>query len=188
MTLQELIMEPWPWYVGGFFVGLTVPLLLLLGNKAFGISRSFRHICAASMPLNISYFKYNWKKQVWNLYFVAGVLLGAFLASRYMHDGSPVRISQETVQDLKGLGIEQYDGMAPADIFSWNTLGTAEGLLFIVVGGFFVGFGTRYANGCTSGHSITGLANLQWPSLVATIAFFIGGLISTHFLMPLIMN
>lgn len=186
--MVELIKEPWPWYVGGFFIGLTVPLLLWIGNKAFGISRSFRHICAATIPLNIQYLKYNWKKQIWNLYFVAGVLLGALLASEFMYNGEPVQISTQTVQDLKDLGIRQYNGLAPGDIFSWESLGTLKGIVFIVIGGFFVGFGTRYANGCTSGHSITGLSNLQWPSLVATIAFFIGGLISTHLLLPLILN
>jgi uncharacterized membrane protein YedE/YeeE len=58
----------------------------------------------------------------------------------------------------------------------------------IVVGGFLVGFGTRYAGGCTSGHAIMGLSNLQWPSLVATISFMVGGFIMANLILPFILK
>ncbi len=181
-------MEPWPWYVAGPLIGLLVPLLLWLGNKPFGVSRSFKHICAATTPIKLKFFDYNWKDHLWNLFLVAGVVLGAFIASNYMNDGSQVAISNETVSDIKALGITSFEGLVPSDLFNWESLLTAKGILFMIVGGFFVGFGTRYAGGCTSGHSITGLSNLQLPSLIATICFFIGGLISTYFLIPLVLN
>ena len=186
MSFIDFLMDPWPWYVAGPLIGLTVPLLLIFGNKAFGISKSFKHICAAVLPLNLNFFKYDWKAETWNLLFVVGVLFGAFLASRYLYSGEPVQISDATLRDLRELNLTDFNGLVPAEIFSWDQLLTTRGFIFMVVGGFLVGFGTRYAGGCTSGHSITGLANLQWPSLVATVGFFIGGLITTYLLLPLL--
>ncbi len=187
MEIQWLT-TPWPWYVAGPLIGIMVPLLLWLGNKPFGVSRSFKHICAATSPFKIKFFDYNWKDHLWNLFFVAGIFIGAFIAGEFMTDSSPVAISTSTVNDLKALGITQFEGLAPADIFNWENLFTFRGMFFMIVGGFLVGFGTRYAGGCTSGHSITGMANLQLSSLIATVCFFIGGLISTFFLLPLILR
>ena len=185
--MLKLIYEPWPWYVAGPLIGLFVPLLLIFGNRIFGISSSLRHICAMCVPMDIKYFKYDWKSEKWNLYYVAGVLLGGFIAAQFLMNGSRVDISADTVKDLTALGVKDFSTYLPADIFSWQELLSLKGLIFIVVGGFFVGFGTRYANGCTSGHSITGLSNLQFTSLVATISFFVGGLIMTHFILPYIL-
>ncbi|MCK5208102.1 MAG: YeeE/YedE family protein [Cyclobacteriaceae bacterium] len=184
--MLDIIKEPWPWYVAGPLIGLMVPLLLVYGNKSFGISSSLRHICAICTPLNIKYFKYDWKSEVWNLYFVAGIFIGGLLASSYLMDDMKVGISKETVEELAALGVKDFNSYLPIDIFSWEALLTARGLLFMVFGGFLVGFGTRYANGCTSGHSISGLSNLQPGSLVATIGFFVGGLVMTHFILPFI--
>ncbi len=182
--MLEFLKEPWPWYVAGPIIGLMVPLLLVFGNKNFGISSSLRHICAICVPLRIKYFNYDWKKEKWNLYFVGGVVIGGFIANQFMINKESVNISSQTIESLKAIGVTDFSMFMPRDIFDWKYLLTARGLIFIVLGGFFVGFGTRYANGCTSGHSINGLANLQVSSLIATISFFVGGLIMTHLLLP----
>lgn len=186
--MTDIFMKPWPWYVAGPLIGLMVPILLWLGNKPFGVSRSYKHICAAINPFKIKFFNYDWKEHLWNLFLVGGVVIGAFIATTFMSDGSPVNISDNTVRDLKSLGISDFNGLLPDDLFNWENLKTAEGIIFMIIGGFFVGFGTRYAGGCTSGHSITGISDLQLPSLLATICFFIGGVISTYLLLPLILN
>ena len=184
--MLEFISQPWPWYVAGALIGLTVPTLLLLGNKSFGISSSLRHICAACLPANIPFFKYNWRREVWNLFFVAGVLLGGFIAAQFLSDPEPVQIAASTQADLQTLGVRDFSGLMPADIFNTDNIFTLKGLIFFVLGGLLVGFGTRWAGGCTSGHAIMGLSNLQWPSLVATVAFMVGGFVSTWLLLPLI--
>ena len=180
----ELIKQPWHWSIAGLLIGLTVPVLLILGNKSFGISSSLRHICAACLPAKIPFFSYDWKKEAWNLYFVAGVFLGGFLANYFLSNPNLIVIQPQTQADLAALGVTDFTNLMPADIFSWANVFTLKGLIFFVLGGFLVGFGTRYAGGCTSGHAIMGLSNLQWPSLVATISFMVGGFISTHWLLP----
>lgn len=182
--MLDIIRQPWPWYVAGPLIGLTVPLLLLLGNKSFGLSSSLRHICASCIPAKIPFFQYNWKKQVWNLYFVAGIFLGALFAAQFLANTEAIHISDDTVRDLSALGVEDFSLLLPSDIFSWESLLSLRGFFFIVVGGFLVGFGTRYGGGCTSGHAIMGLSNLQWPSLVATICFMAGGILTTWFIIP----
>jgi uncharacterized protein len=182
----ELVKEPWPWYVAGPMIGLTVPALLILGNKTFGISSSLRHICAACVPAGIPFFSYNWKKEVWNLLFVLGVTIGGFVATYYLANPNTIVISEATQSDLAALGITDFSDLMPRDIFTWDNLATTKGLVFFVIGGFLVGFGTRYAGGCTSGHAIMGISSLQWPSVVATIFFMVGGFLMTHvFLEPL---
>ena len=182
----EFLYEPWPWYVAGPIIGLMVPLLLLLGNKSFGISSTLRHACAACFPSNIDFFKYNWKKESWNLYFVLGILLGGMIGGYFTDMTVPVGITADTTAQLKALGIESFTGFIPSNLLSWSSLLSLEGIIFLVVGGFAVGFGARWAGGCTSGHAIMGLSNLQLPSLVSVIGFFIGGLTMTHLLFPLI--
>jgi uncharacterized protein len=182
----EAILKPWPWYVAGPLIGLTVPTLLLIGNKSFGISSSLRHVCAACIPANIPFFKYDWKKEIWNLVFVLGVFVGGILATNFLENPSTFVLSEATIADLKALGIKDFSGLMPADLFSLETLFTAKGFIFFILGGFLVGFGTRYAGGCTSGHAIMGLSNLQIPSLIATCCFMIGGFAMTHLLMPVI--
>lgn len=184
---MKFLEQPWPWYVAGPLIGLTVPILLILGNKTFGISSSLRHICAACMPAKIPFFSYNWKKEIWNLVFVAGILVGAAIAW-YLFNHQPGAVSDQLMQDLSKYGISDPNQITPREIFSWNQLFTARGLAMMVGGGFLIGFGTRYAGGCTSGHAIMGLSNLQWPSLVATICFMAGGFIMTHLLLPFILN
>jgi len=179
-----LVSEPWPWYVAGPLIGLFVPALLIVGNALFGVSSSLRHVCAAVVPGNLDYFRYDWKRTgLWNVLFVIGILLGGFLA---VHWGGPqsVAVSEATRRDLANLGIHDFSGVAPHELFRWSALLTFRGFMLIVVGGFLVGFGTAYAGGCTSGHAISGLADLQLPSLIAVIGFFAGGLLATHFLLP----
>jgi uncharacterized protein len=183
--MLEFLRQPWPWFVSGPLIGLMVPLLLLAGNKAFGISSSLRHICAVCFPAKIEYFQYDWKKETWNILFVVGIVLGGSLA-QVLSEGTSVDIAPATRQQLSELGIVDFEHYMPLGLFDWNALLNLRGLLLMVLGGFLVGFGTRYANGCTSGHSITGLSNLQWTSLIATISFFVGGLVMTHFIYPLI--
>jgi uncharacterized membrane protein YedE/YeeE len=184
----EWIKNPWPWYVGGPLIGLTVPLLLIFGNKRLGVSSSLRHICAACFPANIPFFKYSWKREAWNLFFVSGILIGAFIANSFLSSHQPVKINPHLVKELSQYGISNHSKLTPVDIFNWSTLLSVKGFILMIAGGFLVGFGTRYAGGCTSGHSIMGLSNLQWPSLVATICFMIGGIIMANFILPYILQ
>lgn len=185
---MEFIRQPWSWYVGGALIGLTVPALLLMGNKHFGISSSLRHICAACIPANLSFFKYDWKKEAWNLFFVAGILIGGIVARQFLSNPNPLVIAPETIRDLEAINIMVDRNLMPASIFSIENLFSLKGLIFFVIGGFMVGFGTRYAGGCTSGHSIMGLSTWQWPSLVATCSFMAGGFAMVHLLLPWIMK
>ena len=188
MSIIELIKQPWPWYVAGPLIGLTVPALLIIGNKSFGISSSLRHICAACLPANIPFFKYDWKKEVWNLFFVLGIFLGAVVAVTLLADPEPVIVNAKLTTDLATFGITDYSSLMPKQLFNWQSLLTVKGLIMMVLGGFMVGFGTRYAGGCTSGHSIMGLSTLQWPSLVATCCFMAGGFIMSNLILPLILS
>lgn len=184
----EIIKQPWPWYVAGPLIGLTVPALLIIGNKSFGISSSLRHICASCMPANIPFFKYNWKKEVWNLFFVFGIFLGGAIAINLLSNPNPIEVNPKLATELAGYGITNFNNLVPEDIINWQSLFTLKGFLLMVVGGFLVGFGTRYAGGCTSGHAIMGLSNLQLPSLIATISFMIGGFIMANLILPFILS
>ena len=186
--MLELIQQPWHWSIAGILIGLTVPTLLLLGNKHFGISANLRHLCAACLPANISFFKYDWKKEIWNLFFAVGILIGGFIAAYFLQNPEPIQIAAATQAKLEAQGIHSFEGMIPSDLFSFQSLLTLRGFIIIVLGGFLVGFGTRYAGGCTSGHAIMGLSDLQVPSLVATICFMIGGFLMTWFGLPFILS
>jgi uncharacterized membrane protein YedE/YeeE len=184
---MDFLYKPWPWYVAGPIIGLTVPALLLLGNKRLGISSSLRHLCAACYPSNIPLLQYDWKKEIWNLFFVAGILIGGFIGGFVFENPDPTKLSEETVTHLQKFGLSNTNGLLPAELFTWDNLFTSQGLLLIVVGGFMVGFGTRYARGCTSGHGIFGLSSLQWTSLVAVVAFFVGGIICSYYVLPIVL-
>lgn len=186
--MLEFIKQPWPWYIAGPLIGLTVPLLLIIGNKSFGISSSLRHICAACFPSKLPFFQYDWKKETWNLFFVFGIFIGGIVAAVFFADPEPVKVNPKLMVELDGYGINNYSGLVPKDIFNWQSLLTLKGLLIMVVGGFLVGFGTRYAGGCTSGHAIMGLSNLQWPSLIATVCFMIGGFVMANLILPIILS
>jgi uncharacterized membrane protein YedE/YeeE len=159
---------PWPWYVAGPLIGLIVPLLLLIGGRQFGISANLRHLCAATVPGRLDFFRYDWKREGgWNLFFALGIGLGGWVGARLLPGSEAAAV-------------------APPELASWAALATWPGFFTLVVGGLLVGFGSRWAGGCTSGHAITGLAALQLPSLVAVLGFFAGGLLMTHLLLPLL--
>ena len=180
------MMHPLPWYIAGPLIGLVVPALLLIGNKAFGISSNLRHICAAVAPCGLEFFRHDWKKAgLWNLTFLAGVFVGAAIAAHVAPP--PVVISSATIDALRAIGVQEFAGLAPPDVFAWSSLLTLRGFVCVIVGGFLVGFGTAYAGGCTSGHAITGLADLQLASLIAVLGFFAGGLMTTFLLLPRIL-
>ena len=187
MNILEMLKEPWPWYIAGPLIGLTVPVLLIIGNKSFGISSSLRHVCAACLPANIPFFKYEWKKEAWNLFFVSGIFLGGVIAASLLANPNPVDVNPKLVAELAQYGITDYSSLIPEQILNWSALFTLKGFLMMVVGGFMIGFGTRYAGGCTSGHAIMGLSTLQWPSLVATCCFMLGGFIMANFILPFIL-
>ena len=182
------MQQPWPWYVAGPLIGLTVPALLILGNKNFGISSSLRHICASCMPANIPFFKYNWRKEVWNLFFVFGIFLGGIITAMFFTNPNPVEVHPNLAKELASYGITDFRNLVPSELMNWESLFTLRGLVMMVGGGFLVGFGTRYAGGCTSGHSIMGIANLQLPSLIATISFMAGGFLMANVLLPIILS
>jgi len=185
--MLELLSRPWPWYVGGPLIGLLVPILLIAGNRLFGFSANFRHACAACLPAGPAFFRYDWRGHGgWNVAFAVGVLLGGAITRLWFADPDPIAIAESTRAALMELGVRDFTGVVPADLFSWSMLGTPAGLMIMVVGGFLVGFGTAYAGGCTSGHGITGLASFQLPSLIAVVGFFVGGLVSTHLLLPIL--
>jgi len=185
---MEVLNKPWPWYIAGPVLGLSVPILLWLGNKRLGISATMRHLCAMAVPGKISLFNYNWKAETWNLVFAGGIIIGGWLAGNLFANPEPVAISFATRELLAAGDLADQSGLAPPALFSWQSLFTLKGFLIMGLGGFLVGFGTRWARGCTSGHGIFGLSTLQWPSLIATMSFFAGGILVSWFVLPLILS
>jgi hypothetical protein len=182
----ELLSKPWPWYVSGPAIALILAILLFSG-KTFGFSANLSNICSMlGMGKQASYFSFDWKKQRWNLWFLVGSIIGGYIAAHFLSSPQPLHLSTATIEDLKKMKIPFDGNLEPGSLFNWNYLFTVRGLLLFLGGGFLIGFGTRYAGGCTSGHAITGLSELQLPSLIAVIGFFIGGLFVTHILFPII--
>jgi len=186
--MLEFLKQPWPWYIAGPLIGLMVPALLLLGNKSFGVSSSLRHMCAACVPAKIPFFQYEWKREMWNLFFVTGILLGGIVVALFLKNTEPVQVNTALASELKEYGISNYDALVPVELFNWSNVFTLKGFIMMVVGGFLIGFGTRYAGGCTSGHAIMGLSNLQFPSLIATISFMAGGFLVANLVLPWILK
>jgi hypothetical protein len=186
--MLETLRQPWPWYVAGPLIGLMVPLLLITGNKSFGISSSLRHFCAACIPNKIPFFQYDWKKEIWNLFFVSGVLIGGWITLQLFANPNPIVVNPKLVEEMSRYGITRYEGVMPSELMNWSTLASLKGFIIMVGGGFLVGFGTRYAGGCTSGHSIMGLSTLQLSSLIATCCFMIGGFIMANLILPFILS
>lgn len=183
--MKDFLLQPWPWWFSGALIAVIMFMMLYFG-KSFGFSSNLRTICAMTFGRKIKFFDFDWRENTWNLTFLVGAAIGGFISYAYMHGGSPVAISDATIADLAALGFAYPEGMQPSEVFGWENVLSLKGFLVLAVGGFLVGFGTRYAGGCTSGHAISGLSNLQLPSLVAVIGFFIGGLVMTHLLFPLI--
>ncbi len=186
MKVIEWISQPWPWYTSGTIIAFVMFLLLKYG-KSFGFSANLRTACAAlGAGSHVKFFDFNWKHQTWNLLFALGALIGGFIAMKWLTIDPAVQISNATIKDLEQLGFAAPTGLNPLELFEWKFLGSVKGILILFGGGILIGFGTRYAGGCTSGHAISGMSNLQIPSLIAVIGFFIGGLTMTHLIMPLI--
>ena len=186
--MLEILKQPWPWYAAGIIIGLIVPALLILGNKHFGISANLRHACAACFPANITFFKYDWKKEIWNFFFAGGIIAGAIIAAQLLANQNPVEVNPRLASELAAYGITDSNNLLPEELFSWKSLLSLRGLVMLIGGGFLVGFGARYAGGCTSGHAIMGLSNLQWSSLVATIMFMAGGFLMANVILPFILR
>lgn len=181
---MDWILQPWPWYVGGPLVALIMLTLIYLG-KSFGFSSNFRNICAAlGAGKSCDFFDFDWKSQSWNLLFLIGAIVGGYVAAHYLSDNQVPQIADSTITDLNALGfMSAGEAYLPTEIFgNWSL----ANIILLVVGGLFIGFGTRYAGGCTSGHAISGLSDFQLPSLIAVIGFFIGGLLMVHIVFPLI--
>lgn len=184
---MDIILQPWPWYVTGPLITFVMLLLFYFG-KSFGMSSNLRTLCSiGGAGKYADFFKFDWKAQRWNLVVVLGAILGGFIAVNFLSDGSNIALSPDTLTDLETMGFHNAGAaILPPEIYDWDAVLTVKGMSILIIAGFLVGFGTRYAGGCTSGHAISGLSNLQKPSLVAVIGFFIGGLIMTHFILPLI--
>jgi uncharacterized membrane protein YedE/YeeE len=192
-SVIDFLSQTWHWFPSGVGIAVVMLFLILLG-KSFGVSSSFQALCSASGAGRwIDYFDYDWKNHDWLLTFVVGSMIGGYLAVRFLDDGVTNHINVDTVTALSELGISVQESsdktqFIPLEIFNFENLTTMPGLIIMVGGGFLIGFGARWAGGCTSGHAISGLSNFQMPSLVAVIGFFIGGLLMTHILLPLILN
>lgn len=181
------ILEPWPWYVSGPLIA-GIMFLLLFAGKNFGMSSNLRTMCTiGGAGRKADFFDFNWKAQRWNLMVVVGAVLGGFIAANFLSPDMAVDINPATVSTLEGLGFESAgEAYLPNELFATNALTDPKALAILLIGGLLIGFGARYAGGCTSGHAISGLSNLQLPSLIAVVGFFIGGLVMIHLLFPLI--
>jgi uncharacterized membrane protein YedE/YeeE len=181
------ILNPWPWYVSGPLIAVIMALLLYYG-KTFGMSSNLKTMCTLVGADKVSdFFKINWKEQTWNLIVVAGAIIGGFIATHYLSNDSVTNLNPSTIDELKSMGFNNPgSNLVPAELYNLDAIISLKGLSLLIVGGLLVGFGTRYADGCTSGHAISGLSSLQKTSLIAVIGFFIGGLIMTNFILPLI--
>ena len=184
---MEWILQPWPWYVSGPLIALTMFILLYVG-KNFGMSSNLRTLCTmCGADKTCDFFCFDWKAQRWNLLVMSGAVIGGFVASNYLSDNQIPDLNPKTVEHLKEIGFESAGkAYVPTELFGSEAFSDPKTLAILLIGGILVGFGARYAGGCTSGHSISGLSNLQWPSLFATIGFFIGGLVMVHLIFPLI--
>lgn len=184
---MDFIFQTWPWYVSGFLIGMVMLCLIYFG-KTFGMSTNLRSLCAMTgLGKKVGFFDFDWKAQRWNLLVVLGAMFGGFVAVHFMSDVLNVAINPKTIAQLAQLGIDAPNGkLLPDTLFGNAVFQSPKKSCILIIGGILIGFGTRYASGCTSGHAIYGLSSFQLPSLKAVIGFFIGGLIMTHFIFPLI--
>lgn len=184
---MEHILNPWPWYITGPLIALVMALLLYFG-KTFGMSSNLRTLCTIGGAGKYSdFFKINWKDYSWNLLVVFGAVIGGFVAVEFLSNDSGSALNPTTISELQQMGFANPgNSLVPDEMYGINAITSLKGLALLIIGGLLVGFGTRYAGGCTSGHAITGLSSLQKPSLIAVIGFFLGGLLMTNFILPLI--
>jgi len=184
----QFLIEPWPWWISGIII-LAIMFLLIYFGQSFGFSSNLRTICAvAGLGKKAHFFNFNRKSQLWNLVFLVGAIIGGFITKIYLSNDLPVQISQKTIDDLGQLGFSAPESVQPSELFSIKVLFSLKGFLILALGGVMVGFGARYAGGCTSGHAISGLSDIQVPSLLAVIGFFAGGLVMTFLLFLIIFS
>jgi uncharacterized membrane protein YedE/YeeE len=184
--MTEFITQSWSWWFSGLVISAIMFVLLFFG-QSFGFSANLRTICAAAgAGKKVSFFNFNWKNQMWNLVFLTGAIIGGFISGTLLKKDAPIQLSEATKTDLQELGFSAPADIQPAELFSMDAVLSIKGFLILALGGLMVGFGSRYAGGCTSGHAISGLSDLQLPSLIAVIGFFMGGLLMTHLLFPII--
>lgn len=186
---MDFILKTWPWYVSGPLIAWVMFLLIYFG-KTFGMSSNLRTFCAiGGAGKKVKFFDFDWKTQRWNLVVVAGAIVGGFIAHYVLSSSEMIDLNPQTIDDLSKLGFANAgNGLLPPELYSLESVLQPKILAILIIGGFLVGFGTRYAGGCTSGHAITGLSSLQLPSLIAVIGFFVGGLVMIHILFPLIFS
>ena len=184
---MEYILNPWPWYISGPLIALVMAVLLYFG-KTFAMSSNLATMCSmAGAGKFVDFFKPDWKEKKWNLMVVLGAIFGGFIAKYFLSNETPIDLNKKTVLELNTLGFNDVGKtIVPDEIFGFDAITSPHGLIVLIIGGLLIGFGTRYAGGCTSGHAITGLSSFQKPSLIAVIGFFIGGLIMTNLIIPYI--
>lgn len=183
---MEIIYGTWHWAISGFLIGMVMIALILFG-KNFGMSSNLRSLCSMTgIGRFVPFFDWDWKSQRWNLAVLAGAMLGGYLAIYHLSNDQVVNLNPTTIEQLQVLNVDAPEGkFLPDALFQSSDFKT---ILLLVFGGFLIGFGSRYAGGCTSGHAISGLSNLQIPSLKAVIGFFIGGLIMVHLVLPYLLK
>jgi uncharacterized protein len=155
-------LTPISWALAGAGIAAVTLALLFLLNRRLGISTGFEDLC--SLVLQAPYFRRQTLlgARGWRLPFVAGLLLGGVLSA------------------VLGGGWQPTWNLGMLD--ARLGLGHAGKLAWMFAGGLFIGFGTRMAGGCTSGHGIFGLSNLELPSAVSTASFMAGGIVTTQLL------
>ncbi|MBL0102118.1 MAG: YeeE/YedE family protein [Saprospiraceae bacterium] len=184
--MSEFLTQSWSWWFSGLVISAVMFILLFFG-QSFGFSSNLRTICAAAgAGQKVSYLNFSSKNQLWNIVFLVGAIIGGFLSGSLLQGSEPMVVSAATVRDLQELGFSSPSSLQPSELFSLEAVLTLKGFLILAIGGILVGFGSRYAGGCTSGHAISGLSDLQLPSLIAVVGFFTGGLVMTHLIFPLI--
>ena len=185
---MEYILNPWPWYISGPLIAFVMAVLLYFG-KTFAMSSNLATMCSmAGAGKFLAFFKADWKEKKWNLIVVLGAIIGGFIAKNFLSNDTGANLNKKTILELNELGFTNPGKtIVPNEIYGFDAMMSPHGITILVVGGLLVGFGTRYAGGCTSGHAITGLSSLQKPSLIAVIGFFIGGLLMTNLILPYIL-
>ncbi len=185
---MDYILSPWPWYVAGPLIAFSMYLMFYFGRK-FGVSSNLETVCSmVGAGRLVDYFKFDWRENRWNLTFVLGLIIGGFVANQWLSPDQVVAINPSTISDLADIGIANAgSSYLPDEIYSLDAMFSLKGFLILISAGLLVGFGARYAGGCTSGHGIVGLSNLSKESFIAIAGFFIGGLIMTWLILPYIL-
>ncbi len=153
-ALEAVFVERWPFWAGGAAIGTFLLTFLVYGRRMLGVSTGFEDVCAAPFTAQA--------RKSWRLPFMVGIAAGGLLAST-LSGGVVLTTAMGTFDTL-------WHASLPVKIALFTT------------GGILIGFGTRLAGGCTSGHGISGVAQLAPSSLIATATFMSSGFITTQLL------